>query len=338
MERLRRVVYFLSLVVLVSSLVDLFINRLLFLRGPDVLGHLSVFSPFLLGLVGRISLTVGLLTIFLLLAGAAVLLLHEERFGSRVCGFLLIVIMACAAVLHAPLGEAQSWAISVFVLLIVGGTVSLFALLRIKKTSPRGRFAPTLLLTCLVMSFIFALYYQLYLLLGAAGLVTLPLSLGAYYAAVYSIMASTLAAFSYALLVPSPGFRLGYRDFGKAAALPTLIVAPALYATMQSFFVTQILAMVIAMSTNFVLAHDMLRVLLALWWFFLTAIFIILLKGRGSSSKFLLGEAIGLLLIMNTTMLFNYPYYLMLGTTGMLLLCQPHVLTGNLQTNDNFSE
>lgn len=337
MEKLRRAIYFLSLVVLVSSLVDLFLNRLLFRAGPDVLSHLQFFNPFLLGLVGRISVTLGELTLFLLLGAAAILLLNKNGFPLRLLGFLLLAIEACSAVLHAPLAGAQSWAVSTFLVLINGLTIALLALLRVKGSS-RGQFALMGLLTCLVMSFLFALYYQIYLLFGAAGLASLPVSLGAYQAAVYSIMASTLAAFAYALLVPSPTFKFGYRDFAKAAALPTLIVAPTLYEIMSSFFVAQILAMVVAMSTGFVLSHDMLRLLVALWWFFLTAVFLILLKGRYSTSKFLNEEAIGLLLIMNTTLLFNYPYYLMLGTTGMLLFCQSHLWTSNPQAKPSISE
>jgi hypothetical protein len=330
MEILRKVIYPLSLVVLVSSLVDLFLNRLLFRAGPDVLSHLPLFNPFLLGLVGRISVTVGESTLFLLLGAAAILLLNKNGLHVRLLGFLLLAIEACSVVLHVPIGVAQSWAISTFLVLIDGLTIAFLAWLRVRENSKR-QLVLMGLLTCLVMSFLFALYYQLYLLFGAADLASLPVSLGAYQAAVYSIMATTLAAFAYALLVPSPGFKLGYRDFAKAAALPTLIVAPTLYGVMRSFFVAQILAMVVAMSTGFVLSHDMLRLLVALWWFFLTAVFLILLKGRYSTSKFLNQEALGLLLIMNTTLLFNYPYYLMLGTTGMLLFCQPNLPTNNPQ-------
>jgi hypothetical protein len=104
-----------------------------------------------------------------------------------------------------------------------------------------------------------------------------------------------------------------------------------LYGVMSSFFVAQIFAMVVAMSTGFVLSHGTLRLLVALWWLFLTAVFLILLKGHYSTSKFLNEEAIGLLLIMNTTLLFNYPYYLMLGTTGMLLFCQSKLWTSSSQ-------
>jgi hypothetical protein len=329
MEIPRRTIHLLSLVVLVSSLVDLFLNRLLFRAGPDVLSHLQFFNPFLLGLVGRISVTVGELTLFLLLGAASLLLLNNSGFRLRLLGFLLLAIEACSAVLYAPIGIAQSWAISTFLVLIDGLTIAFLAWLRVKEA---GRKIVLMgLLTCLVMSFLFALYYQAYLLFGAAGLASLPLSLEAYQAAIYSIMASTLSAFAYALLVPSPRFRLRYLDFAKAAALPTLIVVPILYGVMSSFFVAQIFAMVVAMSTGFVLSHGTLRLLVALWWLFLTAVFLILLKGHYSTSKFLNEEAIGLLLIMNTTLLFNYPYYLMLGTTGMLLFCQSKLWTSSSQ-------
>ena len=92
---------------------------------------------------------------------------------------------------------------------------------------------------------------------------------------------------------------------------------------MSSFFVTQILALVVAMSTDFVLSHTLLETLVLLWWFFLTAVLLLFLKGHYSANKMLAQEAVGLVLIMSTTYLFNYPYYLMLGTAGVLLLCYP---------------
>ena len=47
------------------------------------------------------------------------------------------------------------------------------------------------------------------------------------------------------------------------------------------------------------------------------------MKEYYSANKVLRQEAVGLVLIMGTAFLFNYPYYLMLGTAGVLLLCYP---------------
>ena len=109
----------------------------------------------------------------------------------------------------------------------------------------------------------------------------------------------------------------------KATILPTILVVPTFYAMLSSFFVTQILALVVAMSTDFVLSHTLIEAFVLLWWFFLTAVLLLFLKGHHSANKVLRQEAVGLVLIMSTTFLFNYPYYLMLGTAGVLLLCYP---------------
>jgi hypothetical protein len=92
---------------------------------------------------------------------------------------------------------------------------------------------------------------------------------------------------------------------------------------MRSFFVTQILGMVVAMSTDLVLTHDLLQGLVVAWWFFLTGVLLLVIKGHYSSNKVLEQEAVGLMLIMSTTFLFNYPYYLMLGIVGLFLVSYP---------------
>lgn len=155
---------------------------------------------------------------------------------------------------------------------------------------------------------------------------TLPFPLEAYEAGIYIVMVAMPATFLYALSVPSPGFNLDYRNFAVAAIVPTVLIVPTVYGLFASFFFAQILAMVVAMSTDFVLSHDVLRLIVVLSWFLLVAIIVLLMKGRQSGSKALELQGIGLILIMSTTFLFNYPYYLMLGTTGMLFLCYP-VLT-----------
>ncbi len=330
-ERLQNIVYFLGLVLVFTSLIDLFVNRLLFRAGPDVLSHIPL-SPFYLALIGRISITLEQFLLFVVLAFAAVLLLHEGRSVPHVLGVLLVAIVACSAVLYAPLAPDQAWAASTLLVLVAGVTISGLACLRVKGgrgLSTKQRLAHGGFLLCLVLGFIFPLYYRMYLLVGATGLASLPLPLEAYTAGIYSIMAAALAVFAYALLAPSPGFTLGYRDFAKAAVFPTLLVVPLLYEVMRSFFVTQILTLVVAMSTDFAVSHDLLRVMIVLWWFFLTAVLILLLKGHYSENKKLQQEAIGLVLIMSTSFLFNYPYYLMLGTAGVILLSYPLLGTTN---------
>jgi len=328
--QLRRVLYFLSLVVLVTSLIDLFVNRLLFRAGPEVLSHISFSIAFYSASVGRISITLGQILLFVVLAFAAILLLHEEQYLPRALGNLLIVIVVCSALLYVPLDPVQAWAVSTLLVLVAAITVSALAYMGAanqRGLPKRQRLARAGFLACLVLSFIFPLYYRMYLLLGAAGLASLPLPMGAYKAGLYSVMATSLAAFAYALHAPSPGFALRYRNFVKAAVLPTLLVVPMLYEVMRSFFVSQILAMVVAMSTDFVLSLDLLRALIVFGWFFLTAVLILLLKGHYSGNRLLRYEGVGLILIMSTTFLFNYPYYIMLGTAGVFLLCYPLLRT-----------
>jgi hypothetical protein len=316
-------------------LVDLFINRFLFRAGPEVLRHVTL-PAFYLALIGRISITLEQFLLFIVLAFAAIILLHEGRYIPRVLGALLVAVVVCSALLYAPLAADQAWVASILLLLVAAGTISGFAWLRVtgdSGLSTKQRLAHAVFLLCLVLSFIFPIYYRMYLLVGAAGLASLPLPLEAYTAGLYSVMAATLAVFVYALLAPSPGFALAYRDFAKAAVLPTLLVVPLLYDVMRSFFVTQILTLVVAMSTDFTVSHDLLRVLIILWWFFLTAVLILLLRGRHSANRTLQQEAIGLVLIMSTSFLFNYPYYLMLGIAGVFLLCHPLHTTDTNQSS-----
>lgn len=321
---LRGIEYFLSPVVVFTSLIDLFINRLLFRAGPEILRHVMSPNLFLLALIGRIAITLEQLLLFVVLAAAGVLLLEEEHF--RFLGMLLVAIVAGSALLYAPLAADQAWAISALLIIFVGFSVLGLACLRIvrnRELPTKQRLTLAGFLSCLVLSFIFPLYYRMYLLVGAAGLASLSFPVEAYQAGIYLIMATTIAAFAYALAAPSPGFTLGYRNFAKAAILPTLLVVPTLYGVMTSFFAAQILAMLLAMSTDFVLSHDLLRALVIFSWFFLTAVLVLVLKGHYSADRMLQQEGMGLILIMSTTFLFNYPYYLMLGTAGVFLLCYP---------------
>jgi len=324
--QIRVIMRYLSLVILLTSLIDLFINRLVFRAGPDVLSHIMNASAFYLALVGRISLTIEQFLLFVVLASATFLLLHERRIFPRVLGVSLMAIVVCSALLYAPLSIGRAWSISVLLVMAAGVTViglACFDIARHSRLAMKQRLALMLFLVCLVLSFIFPLYFRMYLLMGSSGLASLPLPIEAYMASIYSIMVTALAVFAYALLAPSPGFTLGYRNFVKVALLPTLLVVPIFYGMIRSFFVTQIFGMVVAMSTDFALSHDLLKGLVIMWWFFLTAILILFLKGRRSTNKVLQQEAIGLVLIMSTTLLFNYPYYIMLGIAGVFLVCYP---------------
>jgi hypothetical protein len=321
------------MVVLVTSLIDLFINRLLFRAGPDVLKHVMPSNSLFFALVGRISITVEQALLFVILASVAALLIHESRQLLRFIGSSVLVLVVCSALLYVPLPSEQAWAASLLLVLIVAATLLGLAYVRIEEDRSlpaKPRLAHAAFLICVVLSFIFPLYYQTYLLAGAAGLGSLPFPLDAYLAGIFSVMGSMILVFGYALVAAAPGFALRYRDFAKAAILPTVLVVPTFYEMMRSFFVIQILSLVVAMSTDFVLSHTLLEAMVLLLWFFLTAVFILFLKGQYSNNRMPKQEAIGLILIMSMTYLFNYPYYLMLGVTGVMLLCYP--LAGNKTT------
>jgi hypothetical protein len=196
-----------------------------------------------------------------------------------------------------------------------------------RELSRRLRFTFSLLLVSLVLSFTFPLYYRLYLLFGAVRAASLPFSLEAYLAGIFAIMATTLAAFAYAVQAPSPGFGLNPRNLLKVTVLPTLLVAPMLYEFLRSFFAVQIFGLVLTMSTDIAISHELIDTLVVVFWFLLTAVLLLLLKGRHSSDRVLVQQGMGLVLLMSTTMLFNYPFYLMLGLAGAVLLCHPIVGT-----------
>jgi hypothetical protein len=326
------IAYSLSVVVLLTSLIDLFINRLLFRAGPDVMQHLTSSSAVYFAVVGRISLTMEQILLFVILGFVSLFFLHGDRSVVKLLGSLLLVIVGSSLLLYVSLPPELAWAASTLLVMSVAATISGFAFLRISGEHglPRKRrVIDAFFLAFVVLSFLFPLYYRMYLLAGAAGLGSLPVPFEAYLAGVYSVMASMIFAFAYALQAPAPGYTLVYRNFAKAAFLPTILVVPTLYAMISSFFVTQILSMVVAMSTDFVLSHTLLEALVLLWWFYLTAVLVLLLKSHYSANRMLRQEAVGLLLIMSTTYLFNYPYYLMLGTVGLILLSYPLLGTAN---------
>ena len=98
------------------------------------------------------------------------------------------------------------------------------------------------------MCFIFPIYYRMSLLLGAINVAAPPFAVGAYEAGVFMIMLAAATALAYALVAPSPGYKMSVWNFAKAAFLPTLLIGPILYGLMESYFMVQILSLVIAMS------------------------------------------------------------------------------------------
>ncbi len=337
---LHSTVYPLSIVVLITSLIDLFVARLLFRAGPDVLAHTDTASVIYFAVLGRIAVNLEQFLIFAFIAVAAVLLLRETEQLPRILGIMLVTITVCSAVLYAPLGTEQAWAVSTLLVLVAAAIVPVLAYQYLSThlgLSRRLRLTFAAFLTCLILSFAFPLYYRMYFLLGAAGVASLPFPIEAYLAGVVAVMATSLVAFAYAIQAPSPGFGFGPRNILKVTVLPTILVAPILYEFLRSFFAVQIFGLVLTMSTDIAVSHDMIKAIVIVFWFLLTAVLLLLLKGRSSSDRTLVQQGMGLVLLMSTTMLFNYPYYLMLGIAGAILLCYPLASTrkGTLLVDSN---
>lgn len=331
---IRSIIYPLGVAVLITSLLDLLVSRLLFRAGPDVLAHSDAASVIYFAIIGRIAVNLEQFLIFAFIGATAFLLLREDQQVPRILGLSLVTIFACSAVLYAPLASEQSWAIST--LLVIGAAVIVPVLayqhLSTHREMPRRlRITITAFLVGLILSFTLPLYFRMYLLLGAPGFVSLPYPVEAYLGGIFAVIATTLLAFAYAVQAPSPGFGLGPKNVLKATVLPTLLVAPMLYEFLQSFFAVQIFALVLTMSTDIAVSHDLIKVIVVAFWFLLTAILLLILKGRHSSDRMLVQQGMGLVLLMSTTMLFNYPYYLMLGISGALLLTYP-ILAGSRET------
>ncbi len=329
-----RVAFLLSLLVLFTSIIDLFVNRLLFRAGPEVLAHMDFPGVSSIAVAGRISFTFEQLALYVILASAALVLLRENRAFPRWLGLLLIPQLATAALLYLPLSLDLAWALSTILVLVTAMEVFGLIIFRAKSGHAPGRqrIVQGAFLLLLGLSFFFPLSYRVYLLLGTLNFASLPFGIGIYSAGIYSILAASVAAFVYALTTPSSRFRITPRNFVMAVILPTIVVAPILYGLMESFFMVQIFSLVIAMSTDIALSFQFVRATVFFWWFLLTAVVILLLKGRGSDNRFLLQQGVGLILILSTTFLFNYPNYILLGTAGVLLLTYP--LQSREQTHD----
>ncbi len=325
-ESLGRVSFLLSAFVLATSMLDLFVNRLFFRAGPEVLKEMSFPGISDVAVIGRISFTFEQFVLYVILGAAAVLLFRERSALSRNLGFLLVPQLASAALLYLPLSQALSWELSTLLVLLTA--VEIFGLILLRGRMSQGLSGRELAGTrffqvSLALAFFLPLYSRLSVLMVGLDLPSLPGQMDAYLAGVYMIVVASIAAFVYAVTVRSPGYRMGVRSFLKAALLPTLIVGPILFGLMESYLMTQIFSMVIAMSTDIILNFELVRVITLGWWFVMMAVFVLWFKGHGSRDGFLFQQGIGLVFILSTTFLFSYPNYLLLGTAGVLLLSYP---------------
>ncbi len=312
-------------------------TRILFRSGPDALNGVDAGSAFFLSVVGRINLTLEQLLLFAFMVILSLGLLWDERQSIRAIGLMLFTILVCSAALYAPLPAELAWAVSVMLIAMVASVVPFLAYRYFSSNrhmSSRLRLSLTIFLGSLTLSFVFPLYYRMYYLLGAVNIVSLPFPLEVYLAGVFALIATTLAAFSYAVQAPSPGFGFGPRNALKTVFLPTILVVPMLYEFLTSFFAIQIFGMVLTMSTDLAASHNVIEGLIAAFWFLLAAILILVFKGRHSNDRMQVQQAMGLVLLMSTTMLFNYPYYMMLGIAGVILICIPlsETWTSNIAT------
>jgi hypothetical protein len=325
-ESLGRFSFLLSALVLGTSLLDLFVNRLLFRAGPEVLKEISFPGISEIAVLGRIAFTFEQFVLYLILGAAAVLLFRERSALSRNLGFMLFPQMACAALLYLPLSQGLSWDLSMFLVLLTGAEVFGLIFLRArgdKSTSLREAAGAHFFEIALAIGFLLPLYYRVSILLVGLNATALPFQMGAYVAGVYVIVVASVAAFVYSMTVRTLDYKMGLRRFAKAALIPTLVVWPILIGLFMSYDMTQIFSMVIAMSTDIILDFQLVRVITVGWWFVMMAVFVLWFKGRGSGNWFLIQQGVGLVFILSTTFLFNYPSYLLLGTAGALLICYP---------------
>ena len=140
------------------------------------------------------------------------------------------------------------------------------------------------------------------------------------------VMATSVLAFGYALTVSRrEGHRLSRRMFALALIIPSFLFLPMIYGLTQSFLMTQIFNMVIAMSTDIALDFTMVWLVFAAAWFLLMGVSLLLLTGYRLRDGFLAQQGVGLVMILSAAFLFGYPNYLLLTTTGVLLLAVPMI-------------
>jgi hypothetical protein len=216
---LRKLAFGLSVTVAFTSLLDLFVNRLLFRAGPEFLAHVQFPGVSQSAVVGRISFTFEQMTLYVVLGSAAILLAGQHAVLSRCIGLLLVPQLACAALLYLPLPLGLAWAASLLLVLVTGlEVVSLLLMRALKAAGAPGKrlVAEFVFLSALALSFIFPIYYRIALLLGAVNAAVLPFEGGMYYAGIIMIMFTAVAALAAALVAPSPGFKMTLWNFTKA--------------------------------------------------------------------------------------------------------------------------
>ncbi len=313
-------------------MVDLFVNRLLFRSGPETLAHLSIPGLPELAAAGRISLTLEQIAVFIILGGAAVVLLRGWGSRPNLPGLLLLPLLATAGLLYFPLQPELVWALNMTllalsILLVIGLTASRF-LKASGKAGPANVPERAFVLT-LALTFSLIFYYRAGVLIGSAGLASLPFQLAAYTGAVALSMATCVAAFWHALSAPGLKEPHRFRSLLKTLALPTLIVIPFLYGLTQSYFMTQIFSMVIAMSTDISLSFNMVRLAILSSWFLLSAVMLLVVKGRATRNTLLIQEGLGLVMILSASFLFNYANYVLLSGAGVVLITVPLISRSN---------
>jgi len=327
-DSLGRVAFVLSFLVLVTSLLDLFVNRLLFRAGPEMTAEIHVPGLSTVAAVGAISFNFEQLVLYVILGCAAVVLMRESAALPRSLGLLLVPQLASAALLYMPLSLDLAWVFTAVLIFSTAAMVfGLIALRLSRGASLSGRQAAfeRVFFLALAASYFFPLYFRVSSLLGSVGIVSLPFQINAYTAGLYMVMGTAVFSFAYALTTSSGGFKVSRRILAIAVILPSILVLPFLGGLMDSFLMTQIMAMVIAMSTDIILDFTMVWVLILAAWFLLMGVSLLILKGYRSGNRFLSQQGVGLIMILSAAFLFNYPNYLLLTTAGVLLLVVPMV-------------
>ena len=327
-ESLGRIAFVLSFFVLVTSMLDLFVNRLLFRAGPSVLQAIQVPGIYYIAVVGAISFNFEQLVLYVILGCAAVVLIRGSGALPRSLGLLLLPQLASAALLYLPLSLNLAWSLSA--ILVFSTAVMVFGLIAFRLSkgtalSPRQLGLERVFFLALAVSYVFPLYYRVSLLFSSVGITQLPFQIGAYTAGLYMVMATAVFAFAYAFTISRGGFKISRRILAIALIIPSILVLPILFGLMESFLMTQIISMVIAMSTDIILDFRMVWLLVGASWFLLMGVSLLLLKGYRLRDGFLAQQGVGLIMILSASFLFNYPNYLLLTTTGVLLLAVPMV-------------
>jgi hypothetical protein len=325
-ESLGRIAFALSFLVLITSLLDLFVNRLLFRSGPSVLQAIQVPGIYYIAVVGAISFNFEQLVLYVILGCAAVVLIRGSGALPRSLGLLLLPQLASAALLYLPLSINLAWSFTAILIFSTGAMV--FGLIAFRLThgtglSRRQVGLERVFFLALAVSYVFPLYYRVSVLFSSVGIIQLPFQISAYTAGLYMVMATAVFAFGYALTATRSGFKISRRVFAIALIVPSIIVLPIYFGLMESFLMTQIINMVIAMSTDILLDYQMVGLVVLASWFLLMGVSLLLLKGYRLRDGFLAQQGVGLIMILSASFLFNYPNYLLLTTTGVLLLAVP---------------